>query len=260
MIGTVATFISQKTYGFITGEDGKSYYFNQQCLANPADVNEIADDLEVVFEPAATPKGYRANKVSFDKTDTVKTYFTPEQVMHSKSGEIKGWSVIQYSDWLIYSSTSESPEAAFTSLCESARAVNANAVLWMEYFKTKGQSGNYIYTIHNYKARAAFVAKQSKNGVKTASEFPDINSDATKLKARFEATNTKARQLNKRNKRRVLLAFIAFVATGWLSSHPAFYVLAFISLAYYFISYVIAGEDYDDSVGWWLLNFPMQTK
>ena len=45
MIGTVKSYLSDKNYGFIKGEDGKDYFFHDSSLKDKKDINKLCEDL-----------------------------------------------------------------------------------------------------------------------------------------------------------------------------------------------------------------------
>ena len=42
MIGTVTSYLSDKNYGFIKGEDGKDYFFHDSSLKDKKDINKLS--------------------------------------------------------------------------------------------------------------------------------------------------------------------------------------------------------------------------
>ena len=60
MNGAIKSFVPEKKFGFINGDDGKDYFFHINEFKNSAHHKMIADGAVVEFEPSATPKGYRA--------------------------------------------------------------------------------------------------------------------------------------------------------------------------------------------------------
>ena len=43
MIGTVTSYLSDKNYGFIKGEDGKDYFFHDSSLKDKKDINKVPE-------------------------------------------------------------------------------------------------------------------------------------------------------------------------------------------------------------------------
>jgi len=71
MNGVVKSFLSDKRYGFIRGEDGKDYFFHKEDVDRPtwdniglawSDGDQRA--VRVSFNPVKSPKGTRANSIS----------------------------------------------------------------------------------------------------------------------------------------------------------------------------------------------------
>lgn len=64
MKGTVKKFDKEKGYGFITGEDGKDYFFHySQLVMEGFKTAEVGQKVE--YEAASTEKGLRANNIHF---------------------------------------------------------------------------------------------------------------------------------------------------------------------------------------------------
>lgn len=62
MNGTIKTLLKDKKCGFITGEDGKDYFFHASALKN-VDYESLERGTEVTFEDAEGAKGPRAEDV-----------------------------------------------------------------------------------------------------------------------------------------------------------------------------------------------------
>lgn len=63
MRGIVKTYLPEKQYGFIKGDDGKDYFFHYSSFVNKNDVDKVYEDLYLDFEQKATPRGYSAVKI-----------------------------------------------------------------------------------------------------------------------------------------------------------------------------------------------------
>jgi hypothetical protein len=101
--------------------------------------------------------------------------------LFSKSGKVGKFSVLQESTWMVHGTSEDSPDAAKRDLAQRVLDIGGNAVLHMQYYKTKGSSGNYIYSIHHFKGVAAQVGQQTITGDRTRESFADINSNAEEL-------------------------------------------------------------------------------
>jgi cold shock CspA family protein len=188
MEGNVKTFLSDKKYGFIKGNDGKDYYFRSDAFKNKTDLDKICDGALVEFDGAATPKGYRANSCVLLEQSKGVGYEVPHEFMTSKSSTLSGWEIIEHGDWIVHGTSSDSPDSAKKQIIENARRVGANALLNIEYYKTTGSNGNYNYSIHNFKGRIAIAAKKSLKGEHGAEALIGINQRAeTEMSKYLEA-------------------------------------------------------------------------
>lgn len=165
MIGTVTSYLSDKNYGFIKGEDGKDYFFHDSSLKDKKDINKLCEDLVLEFEQKATAKGYSAVNIRLLDDNITLKYNIPDTVYVSKQDEIKGWEVIEESDWIITGTSSESPDSAKEDLINKANLIGANAIFYTNYYKTTGSEagtgrGIHHFTIHNYKGRAMNIGKK----------------------------------------------------------------------------------------------------
>ena len=61
--GTVKKLVSERGFGFITGDDGKDYFFHRSSLAPSLDFDRLAGGEKVQFEIESDPKGARARTV-----------------------------------------------------------------------------------------------------------------------------------------------------------------------------------------------------
>ncbi len=61
--GTVKKLIADRGFGFITGDDGKDYFFHRSGVEPTLDFDRLAGGERVAFEIEANPRGSRAVKV-----------------------------------------------------------------------------------------------------------------------------------------------------------------------------------------------------
>lgn len=145
MTGTIKNFLPQKQFGFILGDDGKDYFFHQSSLMSSGQASQIMEGALVEFDPNVTPKGYKANKVTIkSKTDASK-FVVPNSIMLSKTDTMPGWEVLEESNWIVTASGSGNPDDTKSVLKGLARSIGANGVIYMNYHKTTGSSGNYNF-------------------------------------------------------------------------------------------------------------------
>jgi CspA family cold shock protein len=61
--GTVKKLVSERGFGFITGDDGTDYFFHRSALAPSLDFDRLTGGEKVQFEIERDPKGARARDV-----------------------------------------------------------------------------------------------------------------------------------------------------------------------------------------------------
>jgi CspA family cold shock protein len=61
--GTVKKLVSDRGFGFITGDDGKDYFFHRSSLVPSLDFDRLVGGEKVQFEIERDPKGARASNV-----------------------------------------------------------------------------------------------------------------------------------------------------------------------------------------------------
>ena len=61
--GTITRLISERGFGFISGQDGKEYFFHRAGVAPSVDFDRLVGGEAVTFEVEAGPKGPRAIQV-----------------------------------------------------------------------------------------------------------------------------------------------------------------------------------------------------
>jgi cold shock CspA family protein len=193
LTGIITTYLADKNYGFIKGNDQKDYFFHKSSI-NKDDLKKICDGALVTFDQKATPKGYNAIKISINSSSNI-NYKIPNEIYISKNNFIKGWDNIDVSNWLIHGSSRNSPDQAKKDMLDGVNLVGANAILNMEYYKTTGSEagtgkGTYYYTIHNFRGRPANIGKKSLDGKYLKNDLIGIDKNAKILKKRLvERTN-----------------------------------------------------------------------
>jgi CspA family cold shock protein len=61
--GTIKKVVSDRGFGFITGEDGKDYFFHRDGLAASLDFDRVAGGERVEFDLQSSQRGPRAVNV-----------------------------------------------------------------------------------------------------------------------------------------------------------------------------------------------------
>lgn len=62
--GSIKKVVSDRGFGFITGEDGKDYFFHRDGLDPSLDFDRLVGGEKVRFEIESSPRGPRATKVA----------------------------------------------------------------------------------------------------------------------------------------------------------------------------------------------------
>lgn len=201
MKGTVKTFLPEKKYGFIKGDDGKDYFFHTNEFRDKGHIPNICEEAYVGFEQKATPKGYKAKSCYLIDPSEVTTYITPDNFITSKSEGVRGWEVYEKGKWFVHGTSEHSPEAAKKEAILHAEMLGANALTNLEYYKTTGSKpgtgkGTYNYTIHNFRGRITTLAKKNSRGNLSEDNLTGINTQARELKNHFaEKTKTSKRRI-----------------------------------------------------------------
>jgi cold shock CspA family protein/uncharacterized protein YbjQ (UPF0145 family) len=186
MQGIVKTYLPDKGYGFIKGDDGKDYFFRKESFTDAAQIDKIGDGAFVTFDERATPKGYRADQLSLVTPAHVATFVLPDEVVISKTDRLPGWELLEIGDWVVHGASRDSPDQAKRELQQNARRVGANALLGVEYYKSTGAQGNYRFTIHHFRGRVAAVGRRSTRGTYTEADLTGLNQRARKVHQQIE--------------------------------------------------------------------------
>jgi CspA family cold shock protein len=62
--GTIKKVVSDRGFGFITGEDGKDYFFHRDALTSSLNFDRLTGGEKVEFEIEQNPRGARAKNVT----------------------------------------------------------------------------------------------------------------------------------------------------------------------------------------------------
>jgi len=196
--GIIKTYLPEKQYGFIKGNDGKDYFFHHSSLLNKNDIDKLCEGLYLHFDQKATPKGYSAIQIELIEQNITIGYEIPDTVYTSKNSYIKGWEVTGSSNWMVHGSSRNSPDSAKEEMIHRARLIGANALLNVQYYKTTGSepgtgTGTHYYTIHNFKGKATNIARKSLNGQYKLDDLRQINNNAKALKTTLVNKTTSAK-------------------------------------------------------------------
>lgn len=224
MKGTIKTYLPEKKYGFIKGDDGKDYFFHENEFRDKSHIDKLCEEALVNFDQQATPKGYKAKSCSLINSSDVLAFVTPNEFIASRSNGVRGWDVMEYGNWIVHGSSRDSLDSAKRDVIDSAIHIGANALINLEYYKTTGSEagtgrGTHHYTIHNFRGRAVTIAKKNLKGNYRADELFGLNQRAEALKKKLVEQTT----ASKRNRNIVwlVIAVLSFFALG---TEPSFII------------------------------------
>lgn len=234
--GEIRTYLPEKQYGFIKGEDGRDYSFSFSAIRDKSQIERVAEGALVEFEQKATPRGYRAERILFSDARDLK-YSEPDEVLVSRNDCIKGWEIIERGEWIVHGSSRDSSDDAKRDLIRAARQVGANALIESEYYKTTGSEsgtgkGTHYYTIHNLKARVAIVAKKDMNGSLSHDDLAGLNQRIEQIKLRFVDMNQRNETANQKNRKMIWAGGAGFTTILWLSGSHGMLLLGMVFTAF----------------------------
>ncbi|MBN2964992.1 cold shock domain-containing protein [Sulfurospirillum sp. T05] len=245
MQGEVVSYLPEKQYGFIKGDDGKDYFFHCKNFKDIQEILKLGEGSRVEFEQKATPKGYSAAQVHLVDANAPVYYQVPDTVYVSKDEKIKGWEVVDLSCWVVHGSSRHSPDDAKDEMLKGARAIGANALLRVAYHKTTGSEsgtgkGTYYYTIHHFQGQAANIGKKNVKGSHEAEALRGINVRAKALKLHLMKKTKSAK------KKRAIFWFVVLVGVMglWIfKENIAIFGTVVLLFGAFFLSHA---TDYDE--------------
>lgn len=175
MKGIVIRFFTDKNYGFIEGENGKTYFLHPSKLLSSPDKDALTVGVTLEFDELVTVKGLQAINIELKQTTAkYELYFG---VKSSRSSSIEDYEILDSSIWYVTGSSRGDPKSAKAAMHYKARELGANAVLDYRYFSTTGSEsgtspgGVHHFTIHNYRGRVALIGRRSLEGKHTPEDL-----------------------------------------------------------------------------------------
>lgn len=224
MKGTIKTYLPEKQYGFIKGDDGKDYFFHESEFREKSHIGSLCEEAFVSFEQQATPKGYKAKNCALINSSEVQSFVVPDEFITSRSNSVRGWDIVEHGRWVVHGTSRDSPDVAKRDVIDSATRIGANALINLEYYKTTGSEagtgrGTHHYTIHNFRGRAVTLAKRNSKGNYRADELSGLNERAEALKKKLvEQTRAGKR------KRNIIWLTIFILSLFALGTEPGFII------------------------------------
>ena len=209
MEGNIKSFLETKGYGFINGNDNKSYFFHiSDVLSSDQNLEEGAF---VDFDEAATPKGYKALKVRVLSSNNYYERPIDEFYWSRKSAPSKYTTL--HSGQLEFAD--ENLENAREELKETALNLGFNAVVKVKYFKTTGCSGNYNYSIHHFRGDCCLLATKvaCKDPNRIQKQEKENLAAISEISSKFRHYQ-KSKLIKKITLTAIFLPFVVYVALG----------------------------------------------
>ncbi|WP_417667148.1 cold-shock protein [Pseudidiomarina sp.] len=190
MQGVIVAYSEQKKYGFITGEDGESYFFHRNHLKQQN--HSPQKGFSVSFDPVPTPKGMAARQIDVkDKEPSYWTYHTPDEFITSKSSQCgRHNEVIAEGRRISYAA--KSPVEVREGLANKAKAAGFNGLILTHMDRETGWSKlnpNYKYTYHRFSGVPAIIRRREAVADKAAADASKAALD-TAVKSALSTTIT----------------------------------------------------------------------
>lgn len=151
--GTIVSYLNNK-YGFITGEDGYSYFFHSTSLLNNTP-NIIGKN--VIFNPKPTEKGLSAYNIRLAKAYSYQALSDFQFLLYGAKpkGDIK-WK------YEICTNKFHTIEEARANLIEIAKTTGCNTILdaRLETRQNRNFSNNYISKMYSYSANLSIISEE----------------------------------------------------------------------------------------------------
>ncbi len=161
------------------------------------------------------------SKPSSHHDATTDLFIIPDQFITSKFETVRGWDIIERGDWIVHGTSDNSPDAAKNDAINNATQIGANGLIELDYYKTRGELGNYNYTIHNFRGRPVTLAKKNTNGVNQR-DLLGLNDKADSLKKSLEAKKLEVTLKQKYAitcREKLILRQYLILVMGLLSTH-----------------------------------------
>jgi cold shock CspA family protein len=243
MEGVVRSYVAERRFGFIDGEDGKSYFFHANAFLDPSDQDAPLDGAILTFEPTATPKGLAAKRLALAR-DRAELWEPLDEFLVTR-GDGPHWGEIMAIGGPITVQGPGSPDDLRSEIRQIAVAMDANALIGLRYSKSTGQSGNYRFSIHQFSATPVVLMRK-----RPTRDLSLLEASDRRLKAMVDAFMAgeqdyrnhlawleRTRSRRGRIRAIALTAILSLVLAGTLSGHVESGQTVFLAI---FISVVFA--------------------
>jgi cold shock CspA family protein len=171
--GEIESFLPQRNYGFIIGNDGVQYFFHKNDFVKAP--GSIVAGHPVSFVPGLGRRGFRAGSIDLVHiNDSDLLYIVPDSFLQFKDRDTKKWEILNSADGYI-AVKDDDLDTARNNLCELAKSLHANALINVTYKRSTGCDYNYRYSVHNFSGIPVQLARRSSRGTVKKNDFKDIN-------------------------------------------------------------------------------------
>lgn len=153
--GMVVSYVPNKRYGFIAGDDGESYFLHESKLRNSSYKDMLIRGASVTFEPKPTKKGLSA--VNVQVKPGFKAYELIPFFITKSSKPREGIIARSASTQTHYF---KKPNDARQHLKDLTGAVGGNCILNLEHKTRTFSKGNYKYSMHSFSGTIALTYKE----------------------------------------------------------------------------------------------------
>jgi cold shock CspA family protein len=193
--GKVVSYISTKKYGFITGDDGESYFLHFSSLLDKANEDKLVKGVIVEFDPIPTPKGLTAKKVNVPEV-----YFKKRLIdfFITKKSQPKYGSVEKL--YSISTRFFRDPNEGREHIKQLAIESGCNAIINFGFEKNTFSSGNYQYTVHAFKGDFALVSGElpCENKQLELDSYKEFHSYASQFSDKFKTIQERENEARKK--------------------------------------------------------------
>lgn len=169
--GVVTSYLADKGYGFIKGDDGNDYYFKRDEVVGGI---APAKDARVTFDPEPTPRGFAAKAVTVSGV-AQEIWENPEHFVVSEHGHVPGLEVL-YAYRSPCWTTATIHAQARQQLIDQAQTYGANGIFGLRITAVppKGTihlEGTMVYVQHVSKSWDSVEVLAAQSRVQEALDF-----------------------------------------------------------------------------------------
>jgi cold shock CspA family protein len=153
--GRITSYVSNKKFGFIQGDDGEQYFFHTSFLQDKTAETLLLKGARVEFDPTPSPKGLTAKSV---------VVFNPivgrkiRPFIRSRNAQAKDGTIER--ELHLRTRFFKDPNEGRQYLERLAHRVGANALLSHHFLKETFTEGNYQYSMHTFLADIAVITEK----------------------------------------------------------------------------------------------------